>query len=359
MHLVGLDRGFDQRGVVTVSLSVTGTAEQGDAALAYVDEVLRRVKQVPGVVEAGATEFLPLAPDKGFVGGPVTVGGSPADGNEFAMVVAVLPSYFQAVGGRILAGREFMDQEIQSDAQVVVINEALARQFGTPADVVGQQLRFGRSGTGPSRTIVGVVQDMVYLGDYNHRQVFVADHRPGSFGVTVVARVNGQAENYLGVVRGAVKSVDPGVPVFDIKTMDQLLDQALVRPQFFSTAGLFFGGFALLLAVIGIYGVVSYAVSRRTHEMGVRLALGTTPDRVRTAILGQGLMTVAFGALAGAACAMLTGHFIQSLIDGAQPVSLTVCGLAFLVIAATAASSIWIATRRVARLDIMDVLRAE
>jgi predicted permease len=357
MHLVGLDRGFDQHGVVTVSLSVTGTPEQGDPALAYLSEVLRRVKRLPGVLGAGATEFLPLAPDHGYVGGPVTVSGRPADRN--AMLVAVLPGYFQAVGGRFLAGREFTDQEIQSDAQVVVINEALARQFGAPADVVGQQLRTGRSGTGSARTIIGVVQDMVYLGDYNHNQRFVPDHRPGSFGVTVVARVSGKAGNYLGLVRGAVKSVDPHVPVFDVKTMDQRLDEALVGPQFFSTAGLFFGGFALLLAVIGIYGVVSYAVSRRTHEMGVRLALGTTPDRMRTAILGQGLMIVAFGALPGAVCAMLTGRFIQSLIDGAPPVSLAVCGSAFLVIAATAASSIWIATRRIARLDIMDVLRAE
>jgi predicted permease len=357
MHLAGLDRGFDQHGVVTVSLSVTGTPEQGDPALAYFSEVLRRVKQLPGVLTAGVTEFLPLAPDRGFIGGPVTVSGRPAD--RFAMIVPVLPSYFQSVGGRILAGREFTDQEIQSNAQVVVINEALARQFGAPADVIGQQLRPGRSGTGPARTIIGVVQDMVYLGDYNHSQLFVADHSPGSFAVTVVARVNGRAENYLGLVRGAVKSVDPKVPVFDVKTMDQRLGEALVRPQFFSGAGLFFGGFALLLAVIGIYGVAAYAVSRRTHEMGVRLALGTTPDRMRIAILGQGLMTVAFGALPGAVCAMITGRFLQSLIDGAPPVSLAVCGLAFLVIAATAASSIWIATRRIARLDIMDVLRAE
>jgi putative ABC transport system permease protein len=242
---------------------------------------------------------------------------------------------------------------------VVVINEALGRQFGAPAEVVGQQLRPGRSGRGPALTIIGVVQDMVYLGDYNHTQVFVADHRPGSFAVTVVARVNGRAENYLGLVRGAVQSVDPHVPVFDVKTMDQRLDEALVRPQFYSTAGLFFGGFALLLAVAGIYGVVSYAVSSRMHEMGVRLALGTTPDRMRADILRQGLATVTLGAIPGAVCAILTGRFMQSLIDGAPPVSLAVCGSAILVIAATAAFSIWIATRRVARLDIMDVLRAE
>jgi putative ABC transport system permease protein len=357
MHLVGLDRGFEQHGIVTASLAVTGTAEQGDSALAYFGEVLQRVKQIPGVLEAGATEFPPLGPDKGFLGGPVTIHGRSADG--FAMFVPVLPSYFQAVGGRILAGREFTSQEIQSDAQVVVINEALARQFGAPAEVVGQQLRPGRSGTGPSRTIIGVVRDMVYLGDYNHTQVFVADHKPGSFGVTVVARVNGRAENYLGLLQGAVKSVDPHVPVFDVKTMDQRLDEALVRPQFFSTAGLFFGGFALLLAVIGIYGVVSYAVSRRTHEMGVRIALGTTPARMRTTILRQGMITTAVGAIPGVFCAMVSGRFIQGLIDGALPVSLSVCISALLVIAATAACSNWIATRRVARLDIMDVLRAE
>jgi putative ABC transport system permease protein len=206
---------------------------------------------------------------------------------------------------------------------------------------------------------VGVFKGMVYLGDYNHTQVFFPDHSPGDFDVTIVARVAGRAEDRLAMVRDAVKSVDPQVAVFDVKTMQERLEDALVRPKFYSSAALFFAGFALLLAIIGIYGVVSYAITQSTHEMGVRLALGTTPGQLRTTMLRRGLTTVAWGAIPGVAGAVLGGRFIESLFDGAKPIGLGMCAAAAVLIAGTAAAANWIATRRLTRLDIMDVLRTE
>jgi putative ABC transport system permease protein len=141
--------------------------------------------------------------------------------------------------------------------------------------------------------------------------------------------------------------------------MEQRLDEALARPKFYSTAVLFFAAFAVLLAVIGIYGVVSYAVAQRTHEMGVRMALGTTSGRLRSVVLRQGLITVAAGATPGIAGAVLAGRFLASLIDGAKSVSAATCAASVLFITAIAALGIWIATRRIARLDIMEILRAE
>jgi ABC-type antimicrobial peptide transport system permease subunit len=135
----------------------------------------------------------------------------------------------------------------------------------------------------------------------NGNQVFIPSETPGSFFSTIVVRVDGRAEDRLAAIRDTIQSVDPQVPVFGVKTMQQRLDEVFAGPRFYRTAVWIFAGFALLLAVIGIYGIVSYAVVQRTQEMGVRMALGTTPVRLRGMLLGQGLLMVAAGAVPGIA----------------------------------------------------------
>jgi ABC-type antimicrobial peptide transport system permease subunit len=190
-------------------------------------------------------------------------------------------------------------------------------------------------------------------------QIFVPAHSPGGFVSTFVARVDGRAEDWLPAIRDTIRSADTQVPVFGVKTMEQRMADALGRPKFYRTAVLFFAGFALLLAVIGIYGVVSYAVARRTHEMGVRLALGATPVRLRGTMLRQGLLSVAAGAFFGIAGARLTARFLESLVEGAKSVNLATLVFSILFIALTASASIWVGTRRIARFDILDILRTE
>ena len=234
-----------------------------------------------------------------------------------------------------------------------------AREFGGPAEVLGRQVTQGNT---PLYKVVGVVQGMDYATDPSAtpdgNQIFFPSHSPGGFFSTFVARVNGRAEDRLAMVRDAIRSVDPQVPVFGVKTMAQRLDDIFARPKFYRTAVLLFAAFALLLAVIGIYGIVSYAVTQRSREMGVRMALGTTPVRLRAVLLRQGLLMVAAGAIPGVAGTMLTGRFLESLIDGAKSVDLTTSTLAVLLIALIASTSIWAATRRIAGLDIMTILRS-
>ena len=152
----------------------------------------------------------------------------------------------------------------------------------------------------------------------NGNQVFIPSVSPGSFSSTFVARVDGRAQAYLAMVSDAIQSVDPRVPVFSVKTMQQRLDETFVAPRFYRTAIWFFAGFALLLAVIGIYGIVSYAVAQRTQESGIRIALGRTPSQLRTMLLFQGLLIVLAGAVPGIAGARLTGHFLETVISGAR-----------------------------------------
>jgi putative ABC transport system permease protein len=263
------------------------------------------------------------------------------------------------MGGRILYGREFTDAEVRTGVKVAVVNERFAAGFGGPAEVVGHQLTAGRA---TPWKIIGVVKGMDYETDptlAGSNQVFIPSEAPGSFFSTFVARVDGRAEDHLAEIRDAIRSVDPQVPVFGVKTMEQRLAEFFARPKFYRTAVWMFAGFALLLAVIGIYGIVSYAVAQRTQEMGVRMALGTTPVRLRGMLLRQGLLMVTAGAIPGIAGAQLTGRFLESLMDGAKSIDLaTSAGLA-LFLALVASASIWAGTRRIAGLNIMAILRAE
>jgi predicted permease len=354
VNLMRADRGFDLRGLVTVNVSLEGTTYAHGRQLSYFEEALARIRRLPGVSSASATEFLPLYA-KGFIGGRWKMDGRPA--RENSMIVPVLPDYFRTMGGRILYGRELTGADVQRDAKVAVVNEPFAADFGPPADAVGREITIDNS---PPWRIIGVVQKMDYMADgANSFQIFVPSRSPGGFSSTFVARVDGRAEDRLTMVRDAIQSVDPHVPVFGVKTMAQRLADTLAQPQFYSTAVYFFAAFALLLAVIGIFGIVSYTVAQRTHELGVRLALGTTPVRLRAILLRQGLITIAAGAIPGIAGAVLIGRFLESLVEGAKSVNAATCAASVLFIAVIAALGIWAATRPIVRLDVMEILRTE
>jgi len=356
--LMRTDRGFDTKGLVTVSVSLDGTTAGIDGRqLPYFEEALARIRRLLGIRSASETEFLPLDAT-GFVGGPFGLDGRPAKQNS--TMVPVFSDYFKTMGGHILYGREFSDAEVRSDAKAVVVNESFAMEFGSPADAMGHQVTIGKD---PPWKIIGVVKGMDYMTDTmdtaHSNQIFVPAHSPAGFVSTFVARVDGRAEDSLPAIRDTIRSVDTQVPVFGVKTMEQRMGDAVARPRFYRTAALFFASFALLLAVIGIYGVVSYAVALRTREMGVRLALGATPGRLRGTLLWQGLLTVAAGAISGIAGAMLTGRFVEILVDGAKSIDLMTFILSILLIALIASASIWGATRRIAQLDILEILRIE
>jgi predicted permease len=356
LALMKIDRGYDVRQVVTVNVSLDGTTHQLDKReLPYFEQVLDRIRHLPGVRAASATEFLPLYASA-FVGGPFGLDGRPAA--RSSKMISVMGEYFRTMGTRILYGREFTDAEVHSGARVAVVNQRFAAGFGAPQDAIGHQL----TNESDRWTIVGVVKGMEYETDpttAHGNEVFIPSTNPGSFFSTFVVRVDGRAEDRVAEVRDVIQSVDPQVPVFGAKTMEQRLEDIFASPEFYRTAVWFFAGFALLLAVIGIYGIVSYAVAERTHEMGIRLALGTTPVRLRGVLLRQGLLMIVASAIPGIAGAQLSGRFLETLIDGAKPIGLGMsAGLIFLL-ALVASTSIWSASRRIATFDIMAILRSE
>lgn len=358
LHLMQTNRGFETQGLITVSVSLDGTThELAGRHLPYFHEVLARIRQLPGVRAASATDVLPLHATN-FTGGPFGLDGRPPKGNS--MAVPVLADYFRTMGTPVLYGREFTAAEISSDAKVAVVSEAFARQFGSPADALG---RLVTNTNQAPRKIVGIVKGIDYMSrNVNATQVFLPAHVPASFFFffsTFVVRVNGATQHDVAMVRDAIRSIDPTVPVFGASTMQQRLEDALSRPKFYRTALLFFAGFALLLSIIGIYGVVAYAVTQRTRELGIRLALGATPLGLRSVLLGQELRTVASGALCGIVGAAFVGRLLQNLVEGAKGTnaSMFFCALLFICLIATV--SVWTATRRIAHLDVTEILRTE
>ncbi len=358
LHLMQMNRGFIPKALVTVNVSLQGTVHQGSGrSLAYFEEALARVRRLPGVRSASATEFLPLY-STAFIGGVFALDGGPH--RAHATVIPVFSDYFRTMGGRIVAGREFTAEEVQQNSKVAIANERFAAEFGSAADALGHQV-----GARPVWKIIGVVKGMDYRSanadpvDADPSLLFIPSTAPGGFFSAFVARVDGRAADRLAMIRAAIQSVDSSVPVFGVKTMEQRLDDALARPQFYRTAVSCFAAFALLLAAIGIYSVVSYAVAQRAHEMGVRMALGTTPARLRADLLRQGFLTIAAGAVPGVAGARLGGRFLEGLVEGAKPADATIYAGTIISIALIAAIGIWAATRPLARLDIVEILRTE
>ncbi|HXR76867.1 MAG TPA: ABC transporter permease [Bryobacteraceae bacterium] len=362
-HELHIDRGFRADGVVTASVALDGTVrDKPGLRLQYFEQVLNRLRRLPEVRNASSTEFLPLLSGK-FMGGPYAFDGHPSAQGMAADVIPIMADYFATTGGHVLYGREFTDAEVRSNAKVLLVNETFARLWLRPADAVGHMV------TGPDgtvRKIVGVVRNLDFMGQYisdvfdvDPPETFIPAHNPGGFDSTFVVKVEGRPEDQVAAIQAALQSVDSGVPVYGVETMQQRMDRAFARPKFYRTALAFFASFALLLALIGIYAVVSYAVTQRTHEMGVRLALGTTPTRLRTRLVRHGLATVVVGALGGIACAASTGKLLGGLIEGAKGFDVATYVLATIFICLVAAASIWVATRRIANMDVVEILRAE
>jgi hypothetical protein len=292
-----------------------------------------------------------------FMGGTFSVDNrnTPAT----VMAVPVSPGFFSALGGHVLSGREFQKSDETSAEPVAIVNDIFARRFGDPAAMTGRSLTGGFTQKKIEYKIIGVVHGLRYAGPSadSGDQVFLLSRGPRF--ATIVATVIGKPEDHLARVRSAIQSVDPEVPVFDVQTMGQRLDKTLARPQFYTTAILFFGGFSLLLAAIGIYAIASYTVAQRKQEIGIRLALGTTAGRLRARLMQQGLVTVCIGAVPGIAGALAVSRYLSALLPVAEPVSFRVCAAALIPLCVVSAAGIWSATRRISRLSLADVLRAE
>jgi putative ABC transport system permease protein len=356
LALLRIDNGYELRTLATMSVSFAGTGyNTAESTQAYYRDVINGVGEIPGVVAVSATESLPLNVDA-FMGGRYSIDTVNATA-PISTLTLVAPSFFSTIGSRMLAGREFASGDLQSGEMLAIVNETFARPFGSPESAVG---RFVVAAQGKPRRIVGVVQDLRFTGPASPAgsQVFFPSRSPRN--LTLVVRVTGNARDRIAVIRDVVRRIDSKVAVFDVKTMEERLDVALARPKFYATALVFFGGLAVLLAVIGVYGVVSYNVMQRTREMGIRLALGITPGLLRVAVILQtGRIPFAFGVAPGVVLGLQLARSGDSLVAGSNAGSPATVIAAMAITAAIVCIASVVATRHISRLDVLEVIRSE
>jgi putative ABC transport system permease protein len=333
---------------------------------ATLDRLLARIQSVPGVESAAVNRCTPFTGCSRtvifFPGGPGRVDEAPGVGRHY-----VSADYFRTLGIPLVAGRVLTPADRAGSPPVAVVNDAGARRFWPGENAVGKRVWFG-STTGPfsdpahAVEIVGVVGDVKYEGveqaDGPARAEFYTSYLQFAYPDTMVmVKARGDAMALLPAMRSAVAAFDPTVPIYDAMTLDERIAAAISRPRFNATLVAAFAGAALLLAAIGVYGVLSYSVSARMREIGVRLALGAGPTGVVRLVLGEGLKLAAIGATAGIAAAFVGARLIRGLLADAAPPSPRVLLLGALVMLATAAAAAWLPARRAAAVDPATVLR--
>jgi predicted permease len=361
LKLLGVDLGFKTDRIVTMRASVAGIYDK-NRELQFFKAALDRLGATPGVEAAGAVRYLPLIDsDWKYLGAHYVV----ESGNDVSGGIvrgnSVAGAYFRAMGINFVAGRDFTAAERRGKDLVAIVDDVFARQSGLGAGIVGRAavLDFGR--LEQRYMIVGVVHATRLGGPASDPavQVYVPLEQSPPGYMTFVARVPGSAGTYLRACRAALQRVDPAIPIYDAQTLDERLSGNLLRPRFYTTAILFLGVFALLLAMIGIYGVAAYSVTQRTHEIGVRIALGAAPGRLRATLVRQGMLPVVAGMAVGVAGAIASGRFLNSLMASAERLGAQTCILGGLLLTVTALAALWFATSRVIQVDPMTALKSE
>jgi predicted permease len=369
-RLQQVDPGFQADHVLTTTLSLP-ESEYADEA--RVTEFFRRLVEaassLPGVVSAGAVTELPLAGERGDLnidieGRPETEGAaSPA-----ADWQVVTPGYFRAMGMRLLRGRGIAATDDATAPGAVVINRTMARVLWPGEDPIGRRFTLG-GGAGPGQvTIVGIVDDVrhkslaseprpeMYL---SHAQFRFWDDGGPVDAMTLAIRTQGDPASLARAVREKVRALDPNLPVGGFRAMREVVADSISRPRFTTFLLVLFAGLALTLAAVGIYGVLSYAASRRTHEIGVRVALGARPADVLGLVLRQAVAMAGAGVALGLLGALALTRLLRGQLYGVSATDpLTYAGLACFTITVVLLAT-WVPARRAARVDPLVALRVE
>jgi predicted permease len=296
--------------------------------------------------------------------GPITIEGyTPPGGEDFinADVRIVGGRYFEAMQVPLESGRFFSDADRAGGARVVIIDDYLAQQYWPGQDAVGKRLRMGPISANSDNwmTVVGVVGRVKQYGlDSDGRIViYLPQTQSNARSLYVTVRTQGPPEALQAAVRRELQALDPDLPMYRPRTMDDRVDAALARPRFAMTLLTIFAGFALALAAIGIYGVMAYLVSQGTRDIGIRMALGATQGSVLGMVLWQGTAIAAAGLSAGLAGAWTLTRFMQSLLYGVSGTDAVTFGAVAGVLATVALVATLIPARRAARIDPMVALR--
>jgi predicted permease len=364
--------GFNPHGVMTAALSLPKQQyDNDDKRSAFFRTVLDRLRNTPGITDAGEGDLIPFNGANGSAGfeiqGKPVVPGSPGPHGDVRLVS---PGYFTALGIPLLKGRLFTDDDLTGSQYVAVIDDNLARQYWPNQNPIGQKIRSGGKDWATIVGIVGHIRFTTLVGEESSSVI----SQSGSKGVYyfctyqelkyatggfLIAKTNGSAASAESAIREAVNSVDPTQPLTDFSTMDARIAESLGPQRFAANLLAVFAGLAILLAAVGLYGLISYNVAQRTNEIGIRMALGAGRSDVLRLILLQGAKLALAGAVAGIIIGLVLTRAMRSLLYGvsaADPASFVGAAVLLTLVALLAC---YIPARRAMKVDPMVALRYE
>ena len=370
VRLLAVDPGFDPGRVLVARLSLPRETYAGrEKTAAFCDRLGQRLTVLPGAEEVGVVSALPLAVSRASV--PFTVEGRPVASGEEPWTNYRLASagYFRALRIPLVAGRSFDDRDRAGGAPVALVSRAFVRRFLSDQGPIGAHLRINDNDTGPRPVeIVGVVGDVRHadLGSEPEPHLYLPLQQAHEDSVGILTgnqywllRARGEPRALAEAARGALRAVDPDVPATSLRVMDDYLAESVSFRKFSLRLLAAFAAAALLLAASGLYGVIAYGVSRRTHEIGVRMTLGARPGDVLRMVMGEGMRLASLGIALGLAAALLLTRTLRSLLFGVSAADPFTFAAITLLLAAAALLACWLPARRAIRVTPVTALRAE
>jgi putative ABC transport system permease protein len=360
-RLMRVNPGLSAKNVMTFPLTLPPVRyAQAQQQEVFYRELLERVRAIPGVQAAGATSYLPLSPGARYIffcpegRACLGVGKDPVIATR-----QVSPGYFDTVRTPLLRGRVFTEKDIAGGLPVVVVNQTTATRYWPGQDPIGKHLANSRDKV--QREIVGVVADVKFggLNAANSEEMYLPMAQAPWPTMTLLVRSSANPEPLVTAVRAKIADSDPDLPVAGILSMDEVVSTSVAQPRIIMQFVGVFAGFALLLAAIGIYGVMAYSVTARKQEMGIRVALGARPADILRLVVGQGMRMTLIGVALGVVFSLGLTRLLASLLFGVQATDPLVFGAAALVLAAAAFVACYIPARRATRVDPIVVLRYE
>ena len=363
IHLRDVSPGFNPDNVVTFRVSIPSAKyAQGEPRAQVLHQAVERLRSLPGVQSAGAVLSLPLGGDTFNVGRAYIREGRPATTEEStnAAYFVATPDYFRTLQIPLLSGRVFTDRDTEQTPKVVIVNETMARSLWPGESPLGKRITIWRDEKFP-REIVGVVGDTKSsLDEDSSRQMYVPYAQDSGWsGMSFVVRTSGDPANMSPATRNEIRAVDKGIAVFNTRTMNDVLATSVAPRRTPMLLLSIFAAVALLLAMMGIYGVTSYYVTQRTQEIGIRMALGAQMSDVLKLVLGNGLMLVVAGIGVGLVGAFAVTRLITSLLFGVKPTDVVTFVVVSLCLMVTALVATYIPARRATKVDPVEALRYE